>query len=1110
MGGVLKGTDKPRLVILVAVASLLASALVLVAPAASPASSQDRTTSQDTTFFPDVTIRVPAYDDDRNGANDFADTEFTVNFTPTPAVAGRGCTASASETWQVNDAGVVTRQSNNGVAATLVDRPAGATIRCEYAVEFPPAAGVLALEQDSSTDPAVVKADSLAVAAVYELSQTTTFVPDINITVPEVDEDGDRKNDLSGISLTVFYSRTSGSPSGCPFTKEETWKVNDDGTVTRADPSATVMLESRIKDEGNLCRYTVRFSHRGSARPQFVRSTLPQFFTQEINISDPTASVSYRSEFGPSELTIRFGDVDADRNGRHDSAGTMFQVRYSRVDRMDSEGNLLTSECTEEATHQLMINSFGEVSGLTAVPLLVDRSPGETVRCEYDVTLPDRIAVLRRASETSVTIDTTTTEILVDYVTKLQPDIRITVPDMNIEVPDDDGNNVPVNVFAGTEIVVGFSPTASTYAGCTSRDNEVWVVGADGAVTRQGDVAMLVDFPIGVFVVQNRVGCFYNVLFPTSVVAAAGVLTLNTASSITISSIDAEAMEARATYARSESLFSPDITIMVPAVDALAGTEIVVGFVPVANSHSDCPTGASETWVVGTGGSVTRQSNGGVAAVLVNVPAGETSRCEYDVRFPTPVAVAVGALTLTSGGSATVSSAAKEAAASYESTASMFSPAITIEVPDIDDDDGNNVFAEAEISVSYTVMAGSPAGCTIRDNGVWVVGAGGVVERRGDATVLVDRPAGQTSRCEYVVGFPSTVTAVTASAEVMTLASTTPVTVSFTAKEATASYVNTFSPEITIMVPDIDDDDGDNVFAETTFMVSFAPVDGSHAGCLADVVEVWVVGAGGVATRQGGAALLVDRPRDVASDCKYVVEFPTPVATAVGALTLASTTPATVSFTAKGAAASYENTDSVFSPGVLFTFPDVDDNNDGVNDFAGTNIEVTFTRTAGSHAGCSATATETWRVADSGTLTQQGAAAELVGRPAGQTQGCAYDVSAVLAVANSDLEQVSITPATVTAAASTVTVEYTTTTGTMFSPGVMFTFPDVDDDNDGVNDFAGTRVTVIFTATAGSPAGCSATATETWRVADSGTLTQQGAAAELVGRPRRTNPKLRL
>lgn len=334
-------------------------------------------------------------------------------------------------------------------------------------------------------------------------------------------------------------------------------------------------------------------------------------------------------------------------------------------------------------------------------------------------------------------------------------------------------------------------------------------------------------------------------------------------------------------------------------------------------------------------------------------------------------------------------------------------------------------------------MAGSAPGCSATASEIWQIEDDGSTDRPTSRSLtLADRLPGLGSRCEYDVEFPAFAVVggtagddegaggggsggggsgggggdgfIGAAGEVLELSSTEAMTISATAATATAEYAPSedtfFSVAVAIAVPDIDEDrDGANDFSGTTFAVDFTAVAGSDEGCTSGVSTIWEVDDSGSVARQGRSAanpgvgvVLADLPEEAASRCAYDAEFAGSGSASGfafgsaydGVLVLASNQSFVVRATSDSIAASYI---VVFFPEIDIAVPDIDEGRDGINDFAGTEFEVTFTPVAGSAAGCTAAFSETWQVDDGGVASPLETIV-LMGRPAGAASRCEYDI----------------------------------------------------------------------------------------------------------------------
>ena len=262
--------------------------------------------------------------------------------------------------------------------------------------------------------------------------------------------------------------------------------------------------------------------------------------------------------------------------------------------------------------------------------------------------------------------------------------------------------------------------------------------------------------------------------------------------------------------------------------------------------------------------------------MLVDRLLGASSGCEYTADFTDTIVDTAGRFRLVFDDGVVVSAASASVAAAYESEGNVFSPEVSITVPDIDVDGNKDIhdLSGTTIRVSFRPVAGSNDACN-SDRVFWEIRSNGSVGRLSSsrAVVLLDRPAGASNSCEYAANFADSVVDVGGA---LGLVSGDGVVVSAASASVAAVYENvgsTFSPDISITVPDIDvDGNGVHDFLGTTILVSFDPVGGSNDVCNSGS-ERWVVDDDGSVTRSSGAAGLVDSPQGVESRCQYDVAF---------------------------------------------------------------------------------------------------------------------------------------------------------------------------------------------------------------------------------------------
>ena len=162
----MKDIRRLRPVILVALASLLASALVLVGPTASPASSQSVASSS---FTPDVSVTVPFIDMGLDGVHDFSGQIVNVFF---EAVSSDCAYWPRKLSWQIEDDGTLTRQ---GQDIRLFDARIGVSGSCSHNQVPAPvvsSSGDLLL----SAAGGVINSDT-SLSVDYALDDSTFFLP---------------------------------------------------------------------------------------------------------------------------------------------------------------------------------------------------------------------------------------------------------------------------------------------------------------------------------------------------------------------------------------------------------------------------------------------------------------------------------------------------------------------------------------------------------------------------------------------------------------------------------------------------------------------------------------------------------------------------------------------------------------------------------------------------------------------------------------------------------------------------------------------------------------------------------------------------------------------
>lgn len=113
---------------------------------------------------------------------------------------------------------------------------------------------------------------------------------------------------------------------------------------------------------------------------------------------------------------------------------------------------------------------------------------------------------------------------------------------------------------------------------------------------------------------------------------------------------------------------------------------------------------------------------------------------------------------------------------------------------------------------------------------------------------------------------------------------------------------------------------------------------------------------------------------------------------AIAALTAITTLALTAIASAITAGPANAQEDTFFTPNITVNVPQRDRDRDGINDYAGTNIQVNYKPTASSPDGCTQAAFEIYVVDDDGMVARQAEPIKLVSVPAGSSLRCDYDV----------------------------------------------------------------------------------------------------------------------
>ena len=366
------------------------------------------------------------------------------------------------------------------------------------------------------------------------------------------------------------------------------------------------------------------------------------------------------------------------------------------------------ADCTVAVSEVWVIGSGGVVArqGEQAVVSLVALPQGQTSRCEYAVTF-----VVTGAGAGDLALPTVgpfmvsgaSTRVVAGYVPSRNL-VFSPVVDIGVPVFGPGDGSFPVTTFTVT-----FTRVSGSNVGCTETASEVWEFTGGVVVRSAGQMAaVLVNFPQGVVS-----SCLYDVNLETVTAGSGGDgLVLTSTGPFTAS---AESASVDADYVTAESMFDPDVTISAPVLDDNEDGEedflrinIRITFSPVANSDPGCTASVSVTWRVRVGGDATLVG-GQTPVSLVNRPAGVTRPCSYDVSFRV-LGAGVDRLALETAGAFMVSAVASPVAVRYVNTATMFSPAVAVEVPAAGPDGAS--LPATTFTATFSRVAAADAGCT--------------------------------------------------------------------------------------------------------------------------------------------------------------------------------------------------------------------------------------------------------------------------------------------------------------------------------------------------------------------------------------------------------------
>lgn len=611
-----------------------------------------------TVFEASVAITVPPTDADANGMNDHAGTSFGVVFTPVAGSNG-GCNTVGSIYVVGDDLSGTVALDSRSIHPNLVNVPPGVSTNCQYDVALDEAvqssSGANLILQAGATATVNAAAGSVSASYALDTSGDTHFTPDLTITVPQTDADGNGIPDAAETSIPVNFKPVAGSDGGCESVSA-TYRVNAQGDVVLDAHDTPLNLINVPEGTTHSCVYEVHLAHPITTH-RGGHLGLSYYARPTISGNSRDNLISYRSVtvFTP-RLAITVPQLDANSDSVNDLSGTTITATYKALDGSGSTG------CSNSASNYV-INDAGNVNLDGSPLLLVDTPPGLPTHCQYGVGLTSPIAVgggqyatVSPAGEQ--TMDSSNSLLTATYTVQM-----LFSPSVSISLPTGSDR-------AGEDIWVNFFPVDGSNAGCA--------VGGARYTTNASGSATLANPADAVRLVSRISGasgdCEYDVRITNPVMTTAGPIGLQAGFTRTVTP---SSPAVTASYA-AVTVFEPQVTINGPTADRnnngesdYVGAEIAVVFTPVDGSNAGC-TSRSTVYVLDGNG---RGQPSDASFALVNVPGSAGVGCEYNVEMPLNVPSDAGALKLfTRGGSGSRTVSASTSASAIYQEASVPDP----------------------------------------------------------------------------------------------------------------------------------------------------------------------------------------------------------------------------------------------------------------------------------------------------------------------------------------------------------------------------------------------------------------------------------------------------
>lgn len=146
----------------------------------------------------------------------------------------------------------------------LVSIFAGEPLRqlCEYNANFPrfisSSVGTLVLSNVSQNQ--LIRFNIRTTSRVTYSDFQATFRPDVNISVPDFDDNGDNRNDFAGARIRVEFDRVRGSHTSCSRNTSFILLVDGDGDANyTTESNQSLGLVNIPRGETSPCEYDVEF-----------------------------------------------------------------------------------------------------------------------------------------------------------------------------------------------------------------------------------------------------------------------------------------------------------------------------------------------------------------------------------------------------------------------------------------------------------------------------------------------------------------------------------------------------------------------------------------------------------------------------------------------------------------------------------------------------------------------------------------------------------------------------------------------------------------------------------------------------------------------------------